>query len=218
MSKISLSVASLASLKVINHIIDRVSCLNVNVIMKLKQLQEYPTAQHGIWGLAIFVSLIFYPFVITYSSNTEMEKPEEASHVAGVLGSKIHQNTNNGDNWNFYFYCVLLQKEDTTLKKQRSFQKNIYKLTDLSMFIGSTSAKLAPTLTRSRRMPLAKSSVRKFIGKHLKFIKIQVGSIKCVTFLISKQVHDFDTFHRSPFSHNPENNKNFMFLLFPNSF
>lgn len=46
------------------------------------------------------------------------------------------------------------------------------------MFIGSTSAKLAPTLTRSRRIPLAKSSVLKFIGKHLKFIKTQVNSIQ----------------------------------------
>ena len=39
--------------------------------------------------------------------------------------------------------------------------------TDLSMFIGSTSARLAPDLARSRMMPAATSSVAKFIGRHL---------------------------------------------------
>lgn len=40
-------------------------------------------------------------------------------------------------------------------------------LTELSRFMGSTSAKLAPTFTRSRSTPLAKSSAVKFMGKHL---------------------------------------------------
>ena len=33
--------------------------------------------------------------------------------------------------------------------------------------MGSTSARLAPTFTRSRSTPLARSSVPRFIGKHL---------------------------------------------------
>lgn len=46
-------------------------------------------------------------------------------------------------------------------------KKLLTELTDLSTIIGSTSAKLAPTFTRSRRIPLAKSSALKFKGRHL---------------------------------------------------
>lgn len=41
-------------------------------------------------------------------------------------------------------------------------------LTVLSRFMGSTSAKLAPTFPRSRSTPLARSSAVRFIGKHLR--------------------------------------------------
>ena len=46
----------------------------------------------------------------------------------------------------------------------------------LSMFIGSISARLAPTFARSLKMPLAKSSLEKFIGKHLQKNKTKYPS------------------------------------------
>jgi len=42
-----------------------------------------------------------------------------------------------------------------------------FKLTELSRFMGSTSAKLAPTFARSRSTLLARSSDARFMGKHL---------------------------------------------------
>lgn len=74
--------------------------------------------------------------------------------------------------------------------------ENLSRITFLSMFMGSTSARLEPILALSFRIPEAASSLVKFIGRHLSLALAMLFAFRFSNFLSSFSLSESSRTHR----------------------
>ena len=86
--------------------------------------------------------------------------------------------------------------QDFFLKVEHCKAENLSRITFLSMFMGSTSARLEPILALSFRIPEAASSLVKFIGRHRSLALAMLFAFRFSNFLSSFSLSESSRTHR----------------------